>query len=68
MDADEVLQRLFEDDFSLSEGDSSDDDGEGIFGYAGQQHFDNAELESLSSRVAAKPDGIAEPRKASGEV
>ncbi len=36
MDADEVLQRLFEDDFSLSKGDSSDDDGEGIFAYAKQ--------------------------------
>ena len=34
---DEVLQRLFDDDFGLSEDDSSDEDGEGIFAYAGQQ-------------------------------
>ncbi len=52
----------------LAEGDSGDDDSEGIFAYAGQQHFDNAELETLSSRVAVKPDDIAEPIKASGEV
>ena len=32
-----VIQRLFEDDFGLSENESSNEEGEGIFAYAGQQ-------------------------------
>lgn len=51
MDADEVIQRLFEDDFGLSENESSDEEGEGIFAYAGQQHLDTVELAALSSGV-----------------
>ena len=35
-----VIQRLFEDDFGLSENESSNEEGEGIFAYAGQQHLD----------------------------
>ena len=35
MGADEVIQRLCEDNFSLSENESSDEEGEGIFAYAG---------------------------------
>ncbi len=31
MDADEVIQRLFDDDFGLSENETSDEEGEGIF-------------------------------------
>ena len=49
MDADEVIQRLFEDEFGLSEDDSSDEDGEGIFAYAGQHHLDSVELATLRS-------------------
>ena len=49
MDADEVIQRLFEDDFGLSENESSDEVGEGIFAYAEQQHLDTVELATLSS-------------------
>ena len=55
---DKVLQRLFDDDFGLSEDDSSDEDGEGIFAYAGQQHFDAAA--ALSSGVAFNPGSVPE--------
>ena len=34
MDADEVIQQLFENDFGLSENESSDEKGERIFAYA----------------------------------
>ena len=57
---DEVLQRLFDDDFGLSEDDSSDEDGEGIFAYAGEQHFDAAEAAALSSGVAFNPGSVPE--------
>ncbi len=35
MDADEVIQRLFDDDFGFSENETSDEEGEGIFACAG---------------------------------
>ena len=46
-----VIQRLFEDDFSLSENESSTEEGEGICAYAGQQHLDRVERATLSSGV-----------------
>ena len=55
MDADEVIQRLFEDDFGLSENESSDEEGEGVFAYAGQQHLDTVELATLSSSMEVQP-------------
>ena len=42
------MELLFDDDFGVSEGDSSDEDGDGVFAYAGQQHFDSAEVVALS--------------------
>ena len=56
MDADEVIKRLFDDDFGLSENESSDEEGEGIFAYAGQQHLDAVELATLSSGVEVQPN------------
>ena len=55
MGADEVIQRLCEDYFGLSENESSDEEGEGIFAYAGQQHLDTVELATLSSGVEVQP-------------
>ena len=55
MDADEVIQRLFEDDFGLSENESSDEEGDGVFAYAGQQHLNTIELATLSSGVEVQP-------------
>ena len=55
MDADEVILRLFEDNFGLSENESSDEEGEGILAYAGQQHLDTVELATLSSGVEVQP-------------
>ena len=52
---DEVVELLFDDDFGVSEGDSSDEDGEGVFAYAGQQHFDSAEVAALSKGVVPIP-------------
>ena len=48
LSVDEVVERLFDDNFSFSEGDSSDEEGEGIFAYAGQPHIDAAEVAALS--------------------
>ena len=47
MDADKVIQ--------WAEEGSSDEEGKGIFAYAGQQHLDTAELTTLSSGVALQP-------------
>ncbi len=55
MDADEVIQRLFDDDFGLSENEANNEEGEGIFAYAGQQHLDTVELATLSSGVEVQP-------------
>ena len=48
LSVDEVVERLFDDDFSFSEDDISDEEGEGIFAYAGQPHIDAAEVAALS--------------------
>ncbi len=61
MDAAEVIQRLFNDDFGLSENETSDEDGEGIFACAGQQHLDTVELATLSSGVEVQPVALLEP-------
>ena len=50
-----VIQRLFEDDFGLSANESSNEEGEGIFAYAGQQHLDTVELATQSSGVEVQP-------------
>ena len=50
-----VIQRLFEDDFGLSENESSNEEGEGIFAYAGQQHLDTVEPATLSIGVEVQP-------------
>ncbi len=54
MDADKVIQRLFDDDFGLSENESSDEEGEVIFA-SGQQHLDTVELATVSSGVEVQP-------------
>ena len=50
-----VIQRLFEDYFGLSENESSNEEGEGIFAYAGQQLLDTVELATLSSGMEVQP-------------
>ena len=55
LSVDEVVERLFDDDFSFSEGDISDEEGEGIFAYAGQPHIDAAEVAALSRGVVSIP-------------
>ena len=52
----EVVEFMFkEDDSDISEGGSSDEEGEGVYAYAGQQHFDSAEVASLSEGVVPVP-------------
>ena len=53
LNADEVVEHLFDDDFSFSEDDSSDEKGEGIFAYVGQQHIDAAKVAALSRGVVS---------------
>ena len=55
LSVDEVVERLFDNDFSFSEGDSSDEKGEGIFAYAGQPHIDAAEVAALNRGVVSIP-------------
>ncbi len=55
MDADKVIQRLLDNDFGLSGNETSDEEGEGIFAYAGQQHLDTVELATLSGGVEVQP-------------
>ena len=52
---DEVVEPLFDDDFSFSEGDSSYEEGEGIFAYAEQPHIDAAEVAAVSRGVISIP-------------
>ncbi len=55
MDADKVIQCLFDDDFGLSVNETSDGEGEGILAYTGQPHLDTVELATLSSGVEVQP-------------
>ena len=55
LSVDEVVERLFDDGFSFSEGDSSDEEGEGILAYAGQPHNDATEVAALSRGVVSIP-------------
>ena len=55
LSVDEVVELLFDDDFSFLEGDISDEEGEGIFAYAGQPHIDAAEVAALSRGVVSIP-------------
>ena len=55
MDADKVIQRLFNNNFGLSENETSDEECEGISAYAGQQHLDTVELATLGSGVEVQP-------------
>ena len=50
-----VIQQFFEDNFGLSKNESSNEEGERIFAYAGQQHLDTVELATLSSGVEVQP-------------
>ncbi len=61
MVANEVFQCLFEDDFSLSEDESSDEEGKGMFAYAGQQHLDTVELATMSSEWKFSLIALLEP-------
>ena len=58
LSVDEAVERLFDDDFSFSEGDSSDEEGEGIFAYAGQPHIDAVEVAALRGVVSIPIDSI----------
>ena len=51
LSVDEVVERLFDNDFSFLEGDISDEEGEGIFAYARQPHIDTEEVAALSREV-----------------
>ena len=53
------MELLFDDDFGVSEGDSSDEDGDGVFAYASQQHFDSAEVAALSKGIVTIPIGAS---------
>ena len=47
----EVLSRVCDDEFGLADGDSSDDDSEGIYSYLGKSRTDPEEFISMGRRV-----------------
>ena len=55
MNAVKVIQCLFDNNFGLSENETSDEEGEEIFAYAGQHHLHTVELATLSSGVEVQP-------------
>lgn len=54
----DVLSGIFDDDFGLSEGQSSDEEGEGIYAYAGKPRVDPGEVAALSRAVTCEPTTI----------
>ncbi len=55
LSTDEVVQLVLDDEFGFSEGDSSNEEGEGLYAYTGQQHFDSAEVAAFSRGFLATP-------------
>ncbi len=55
LSTDEVVELILDNDFDFSEGDSSDEEGGGLYAYTGQQHFDSAEVAAFSRGITAAP-------------
>ena len=56
-DVDEVLDAIFDNDFGLSDGESSaDEDGDGIYAYLGDPVVDRSSISSPTSRTTI--DGV----------
>ena len=47
----EMVQLLFEIYFGVSDSESSEEEGDGVYAYAGQQHFDSTEISTFSKGV-----------------
>lgn len=51
----EVLEAIFDDEFGLSDGEPSDEEGEGICGYLGEPVLHRAEVEELGEAIVGGP-------------
>ena len=52
---DEVLSGVFDDDFGLSDSESSDGEGENVYTYSGRNNLARGEVVALSKAVSSEP-------------
>ena len=52
---DEVLSGIFDDEFGLSDSESSDREGENVYTYSGKHNLARGEVVVLSKAVSSKP-------------
>ena len=62
---DEALEAILDDDFGLSDGDSSDEEGEDIYCYVGEPVLRRADVDILGGSIA---DGLLVDREDDSEV
>ena len=51
----EVLSGVFDDDFGLSDSESSDEEGENVYTYSGKRNLARGEVVALSKAVSSEP-------------
>ena len=52
---DEVLSGVFDDDFRLSDSESSEEEGEDVYTYSGKHNLARGEVVALSKAVSSEP-------------
>ena len=52
---DEVLSGIFDDDFGLSDSESSEEEGENVYTYSGKHNLARGEVVALSKAVSSEP-------------
>ena len=52
---DEVLSGVFDDDFGLSDSESSEEEGEDVYTYSGKHNLARGEVVALSKAVSSEP-------------
>ena len=52
---DEVLSGIFDDDFRLSDSESSEEEGENVYTYSGKRNLAGGEVVALSKAVSSEP-------------
>ena len=51
----EVLSGVFDDDFGLSDSESSEEEGENVYTYSGKHNLARGEVVALSKAVSSEP-------------
>ena len=63
---DEVLSGVFDDDFRLSDGESSEEEGEDIYTYTGKHNLARGEVAALSKAISEPTEDHNDPGEFSG--